>query len=64
MRLPTFYEQNLIPNWGLDLFHLPQMHAFNGMLTVIVQAGETAGNLELQVSAKGLKTARLVLPVQ
>lgn len=48
----------------LDLFHLPQMHAFNGMLTVIVQAGETAGNLELQVSAKGLKTARLVLPVQ
>lgn len=48
----------------LDLFHLPQMHAFNGMLTVIVQADETAGNLELQVSAKGLKTARLVLPVQ
>lgn len=48
----------------LDLFHLPQMYAFNGMLTVIVQAGETAGNLELQVSAKGLKTARLVLPVQ
>lgn len=48
----------------LDLFHLPQMHAFNGMLTVIVQAGEAAGNLELQVSAKGLKTARLVLPVQ
>lgn len=48
----------------LDLFHLPQMHAFNGMLTVIVQAGETAGNLELQVSAKGLKTARLVLSVQ
>lgn len=48
----------------LYLFHLPQMHAFNGMLTVIVQAGETAGNLELQVSAKGLKTARLVLPVQ
>lgn len=48
----------------LDLFHLPQMHAFNGMLTVIVQAGKTAGNLELQVSAKGLKTARLVLPVQ
>lgn len=48
----------------LDLFHLPQMHAFNGMLTVIVQAGETAGNLELQVSAKGLKTVRLVLPVQ
>lgn len=48
----------------LDLFHLPQMHAFNGMLTVIVQAGEIAGNLELQVSAKGLKTARLVLPVQ
>ena len=48
----------------LDLFHLPQMHAFNGMLTVIVQAGETAGNLELQVSAKGLKTARLVLLVQ
>lgn len=47
----------------LDLFHLPKMHAFNGMLTVIVQAGETAGNLELQVSAKGLKSGKLLLPV-
>ena len=48
----------------LDLFHLPRMHAFNGMLTVIVQAGEQAGTLELQASAGGLKTARLKIAVE
>ena len=47
----------------LDMFHLPQMHAFNGMLTVIVQAGETSGDVTLNVNAKGLKGASLTLPV-
>ncbi len=45
------------------MFHLPQMHAFNGMLTVIVQAGETSGDVTLNVNAKGLKGASLTLPV-
>lgn len=47
----------------LDLFHLPQMHAFNGMLTVIVQAGETPGDATLEVSAKGLKSCTLPISV-
>lgn len=48
----------------LDLFHLPQMHAFNGMLTVIVQAGEEAGLLELQASARGLADGKIQLLVK
>ena len=48
----------------LDIFHEPQMHAFGGMLTVIVQAGETPGNVTLNVNAKGLKPASLTLPVK
>lgn len=48
----------------LDIFHEPQMHAFGGMLTVIVQAGETPGDVTLTVNAKGLKPASLTLPVE
>ena len=48
----------------LDLFHLPQMHAFNGMLTVIVQSGEETGSVELQASAKGIKAGKILIPVQ
>lgn len=43
----------------LDIFHEPQMHAFGGMLTVIVQAGDTAGEAVLNVSAKGLKNGTI-----
>lgn len=48
----------------LDIFHEPQMHAFGGKLTVIVQAGESAGDVVLTVKAKGLKSATLTLPVE
>jgi beta-galactosidase len=48
----------------LDIFHEPQMHAFNGMLTVIVQAGETPGNVTLKVKAKGLEPGSMTLPVE
>ena len=48
----------------LDLFHLPQMHAFNGMLTAIVQSGKEAGTLELQVTAKGLKSGKIQIEVK
>ena len=47
----------------LNRFHIPRMPAFNGMLTVIVQAGEKAGELHLQVDGKGLKTGEISLGV-
>ena len=47
----------------LDLFHLPQMHAFNGMLTAIVQSGKEKGTLELQVTAKGVKSGKIQIEV-
>lgn len=43
----------------LDLFHKPEMHAFGGMLTVIVQSGEKTGEIELQATAKGIKTGTI-----
>lgn len=48
----------------LDLFHKPEMHAFGGMLTVIVQSGEKAGDIELQATAKGVKSGNLRIPVK
>lgn len=47
----------------LDLFHLPRMHAFNGMLTVIVRAAERPGTLRLEARAEGLESGRLEIPV-
>nr|WP_302829392.1 beta-galactosidase GalB [uncultured Bacteroides sp.] len=46
---------------NLNLFHLPNMPAFSGQLTVIVQSGEQAGEITLEAKAKGLKTGKLVL---
>ncbi|BAV05194.1 beta-galactosidase [Filimonas lacunae] len=40
-----------------ELFHLPQMHVFKGMLTVIAQSTEEAGNLTMEVKAAGIKGA-------
>lgn len=48
----------------LDLFHLPQMHAFSGQLTAIVQAGENAGELAFEAKAKGLKSAQMKINVR
>lgn len=48
----------------LDLFHKPEMHAFGGMLTVIVQSGEKNGEIELQATAKGIKTGTIRIPVK
>ena len=48
----------------LDLFHKPEMHAFGGMLTVIVQSGEKTGETELQATAKGIKTGTIRIPVK
>jgi len=46
---------------SLDLFHLPQMHAFSGQLTAIVQAGEETGKIIFEARAKGLKSAKIEL---
>ena len=46
---------------NLDLFLLPQHHAFAGQLTAIVQAGTHAGDITLEATAKGLKKATLNL---
>lgn len=45
----------------LDLFHLPQMHLFNGVLTAIVQTSDKAGEITFNASAKGVKGAALKL---
>lgn len=49
---------------SLDLFHLPQMHAFNGQLTSIVQSGENTGTLIFEAKAKGLKSGRIEITVE
>ena len=46
---------------NLDLFHLPKHHAFKGMLTAIVQAGESAGTIQLEAKAPGLKAGTVLL---
>ena len=48
----------------LDLFHLPRMHAFNGMLTVILQASKETGTMELKASAKGMKSSSIQIDVK
>lgn len=46
-----------------ELFHLPQMKVFNGMLVVLLQSNGQAGHIELTVSGEGLKRARMEIPV-
>ena len=44
---------------SLDLFHLPQMHLFNGKLVAIVESSETPGTITLEANAKGLRKASI-----
>lgn len=39
----------------LELFHIPEMSAFGGMLTAIVQSSEQPGRITLTASANGLR---------
>ena len=48
----------------LDIFHEPRMHAFGGMLTMIVQAKETAGTAAIKVRGRNLKPAEAFLKVK
>ncbi len=49
---------------SLELFHLPTMKAFSGQLVVLVQAGSEAGDIQLQVSGKGLSKASLTIKAE
>ncbi|WP_089378106.1 DUF4982 domain-containing protein [Lutibacter flavus] len=46
---------------SLELFHLPTMKLFSGKLVVLIQSTNTAGNIELSVTGKGLKRGDLNL---
>jgi beta-galactosidase len=43
---------------SLEMFHLPTMKAFGGQLVVTIQALKKAGEIDLKVSGKGLKSGR------
>lgn len=45
----------------LEPFQLPRMHAFQGQLVAIVQAGETPGAVRVKTTATGLKEGTLRL---
>ena len=49
---------------NLELFHLPQMHVFNGMMTAIIQENGTSGEITLTAKAKGLKSGKLKIVVK
>ncbi|MCD8260874.1 MAG: DUF4982 domain-containing protein [Bacteroides sp.] len=44
---------------SLELFHKPTLKTFNGMLVAVVQSSEKAGDMELTVSGKGLKSGKI-----
>jgi len=44
---------------SLEMFHLPTMKAFNGKLVVLVQSGETPGDIQLEVTGRGLKKGQI-----
>lgn len=45
----------------LEPFQLPQMHLFSGQLTVIVRSGQLSGEMNVSVTAKGLRKASVTL---
>ncbi|MFV5695248.1 DUF4982 domain-containing protein [Flavobacterium sp. LB3P122] len=46
---------------SLEQFHLPTMKLFSGKVVVLVQSTSEAGEIELKVTGKGLKTGKIVL---
>ena len=48
----------------LDIFHEPRMHAFGGLLTMILQSGENQGDAILKVRGKNLQQAVIKLSVK
>ena len=46
---------------SLEAFVNPTMKAFNGQLVVVLQSNEKAGDIQLKVSGKNLKTATAIV---
>ncbi|MCF7958114.1 MAG: DUF4982 domain-containing protein [Phycisphaerae bacterium] len=46
---------------SLEMFHRPTMKAFSGKLVVLVQSDKKSGNIQLQVTGKQLKTAKMTI---
>lgn len=46
---------------SLELFHQPTMKLFSGQLVVLVQSQDEAGDIELQVKGKGLKSGKITI---
>jgi beta-galactosidase len=46
---------------SLEMFHLPTMKAFNGKLVALVQSSHKAGDIELTVNGKSLKSGKVVV---
>lgn len=46
---------------SLDIFHIPQMHLFNGKLVAIVESSEIPGTITLEASAKGIRKASIII---
>jgi beta-galactosidase len=46
---------------SLELFHLPTMKVFNGMMTAIIQSNGEEGDVTLTAEGKGLKSAKITV---
>ena len=45
-------------------FHKPQMHMFNGQLTILVQSSKTPGTITVDVSGKGLRKSTVTIKTE
>ena len=48
----------------LESFQKPQMHLFSGQLTVLVQSSNEAGDINVEVTGKGVKKATLTIKTE
>ena len=39
----------------LEMFHQPQMHLFNGQLTVLVESSDNPGDIIVEINSPGVK---------
>lgn len=46
---------------SLEMFHLPTMKTFSGKLVVTLQSLNEAGNINLEIKGKGLKTGKITI---
>lgn len=48
----------------IESFQQPQMHLFSGQLTVIVQSGNEAGDITVEVSGKGVRKSTVTIKTE